>query len=109
MQWISYEAEHLDEVSNSKSKKAIAFKANLDDAGEQTSSQGKDNNVDMALLTKRFKSFGRKGFFKGKRQMKFSEDRKTFKSKEEVNGKDIVCYECRKLGHIKPGCSSLKK
>lgn len=89
---ISYEAEHLNKENNSKGQKAIAFKANLNNAGEQTSSEDEDDE-DMTLLTKRFKNFLRKGGnFKGKRQMRFSKDKRPFKSKEESKGKLIVCY-----------------
>lgn len=41
--------------------------------------------------------------------MKFSKERKFSKMKDENKGKDIVCYECKKPGHIKPDCPFLKK
>lgn len=39
--------------------------------------------------------------------MKFSDDKKPYRKKDESRGKDIVCYEHGK--HIKPNCPSLKK
>jgi len=47
--------------------------------------------------------------FKGKRAMKISNDRKPFKSKEKVKGENIVNYECKKQGHTKRDCPSLKR
>lgn len=41
--------------------------------------------------------------FKGKKQMKLSEKRKFSK------GKEVVCFERKKLGHIKLECPLLKK
>ena len=43
----------------------------------------------------------KEGNFKDKCRMKFSEERKPYKSKEEPKSKDIVYYECKRLGHIK--------
>lgn len=65
--FISYKVEHLNEEDNSKSKKAIAFKIKHDDTCEQISSDSEDDDEDMALLTRRFKSFMKKGGnYKGK-------------------------------------------
>ena len=41
--------------------------------------------------------------------MKFSEDKTFSKEKDENKGNDIICYECKKSGHIKLECPLLKK
>lgn len=64
----------------------------------------------MALFTKSFKTFMMKGtYFRGRKNSKFSEEKRPFKGKEESKGKNIVCFECRKSGHIKFDCPLLKK
>lgn len=49
------------------------------------------------------------GNYKGRRHIKFLEDKKPFKNKEKSKGKDIVCNECRKPDHIKLDCPLVKK
>ncbi|XP_056164048.1 receptor-like protein EIX1 [Syzygium oleosum] len=56
---MSYESKHLNEKNNSKDNKAIAFKANNDNPGEETSSED-DDDEDMTLFTTKFKNFIRR-------------------------------------------------
>lgn len=69
---MSYEVEHLNEESNSKGKKFIAFKDGNDNVGGETSSKDEDED-DMALFTKKFKKFMKKdGNYQGRRHTRFS-------------------------------------
>ena len=41
--------------------------------------------------------------------MKVPKERRPYKNKEELKGRDLVCYECRKPCHIKLDCPLLEK
>ncbi|KAA3488200.1 Copia protein [Gossypium australe] len=63
-----------------------------------------DDEEEMAMFAKKFKKFMK--FNKAKRFPK----REIIKDEPNKNEKDqIVCYECKKLGHIKFDCPQLKK
>ncbi|GAV75352.1 zf-CCHC domain-containing protein [Cephalotus follicularis] len=62
----------------------------------------------MALLTKRIRRIllDKKNFSK-KQLKKFQSKGDSSKSDKEKKG--VICYECNKLGHIRPNCPKLKK
>ncbi|XP_057996593.1 uncharacterized protein LOC131175914 [Hevea brasiliensis] len=60
----------------------------------------------MAMLARKFKRAFKKGGSKYKKFLKkYTPKDKRFKDSKE----EVVCYECHKLGHIKPKCPLLKK
>ncbi|KAK9031776.1 hypothetical protein V6N11_056065 [Hibiscus sabdariffa] len=81
-----------------KKKIGIALKVSLE------SDSSDEDDEEMAFLAKRFTRFmksnrGRKFLRKGE-----------FKNKNREEEKDqLICYECKKLGHIRTECPQLKK
>ncbi|KAK8661446.1 hypothetical protein V6N13_091050 [Hibiscus sabdariffa] len=81
-----------------KKKIGIALKASLE------SDSSEEDDEEMAFLAKRFTRFmksnrGRKFLRKGE-----------FKNKNREEEKDqLICYECKKPGHIRTECPQLKK
>ncbi|MQM16935.1 hypothetical protein Taro_049898 [Colocasia esculenta] len=76
---------------------------------DESESSSDSENEEMAMLTRQFKKFLR---FK----KKGSDNSKTFPKKDftnklECNKKSnmIVCYECKKPGHMRGECLELKK
>ncbi|KAE8734950.1 hypothetical protein F3Y22_tig00000541pilonHSYRG00037 [Hibiscus syriacus] len=89
----------IDETKKEKKKNVgVALKSTRDesDSGED------DDDEEMTLFSKRFRKL-----IKPNRGRKF-ERNEGFKN--EPNEKDpIICYECKKLGHVKYDCPQLKK
>ncbi|PKA50076.1 hypothetical protein AXF42_Ash021107 [Apostasia shenzhenica] len=81
-----------------KKKKAIALRA----ASPTTSDNDATSSGDEEALMKKKRNFSRRA---QKKPFKPKEKKEsTSKNKED----DIVCYECKKPGHIKPNCPLLK-
>ena len=68
---------------------------------------GSDEDDEMAMFSRKFKKFMRmKKFGNGRRPQR----RDMIKGESSKKEKDpIVCYECKKSGHIKFECPLLKK
>ena len=85
--------------------KNIAFKCSSSKAKSNDYSSDGSEDEEMALLAKRFTKYLKK--------KKFQNDKRMFRregGKDEASKKDpIVCYECKKPGHIKYDCPNLKK
>ncbi|PKU86817.1 Retrovirus-related Pol polyprotein from transposon TNT 1-94 [Dendrobium catenatum] len=98
---IAYEQgvnqRNLD-VGVKKMKKTMALKDNNLD----TDSSGFKNN-DVAFITRQFKSFLRKN---NKYHQKWKRGKDSINYK---NSSDVVCFEYKKLGHVKADCPTLKK
>ena len=88
--------------TSTSSKKSIQ-----QDSDEQETSSESDDG-EMAMLTRQFKKF-----LKFKRRDTGNSKpfpKKNFSQKYESNKKsDIVCYECKKQGHMRGECPELKK
>ena len=96
----SYEIEHQNEENESRGNKSIALKTNID-----SDADSEDEDVDdeeLALYIKKYKKMKIKG-----RNLK---GKKLFEKKKSVDETErLICFHCRKCGHIKPNCPLLKK
>ena len=61
------------------------------------------SDEEMTLLTRRFNKIFKKGQF-SRRQ-----GRRNFGKEEESKKDPIICFECKKSGHIKVDCPKLRK
>lgn len=105
---MAQEGERQDKCEK-KGKKCITFKANTYDADDTTLDEDEDDE-EMALLPQKFKNLNEeKGETSRATNNQEFDDRQFSKSKEDNKGKDVICFQCWKRGHIKPDCSSLKK
>ena len=98
----SYEIEQINEENDSKGKRSLALKSNIDfddvDSDE-------DSDEELTLIIKKFKKMKKQGkMLKGK---KFNEKKKICDEAEVA--KDVICFHCKKRGHIKTNCPLLKK
>ena len=84
------------EGKESIKNKGIAFKALSSNVKEEIKDD--DNDEEMSLFRKRFnKMFKRVKFPIG-------QERRNFNKEEEPEKDPIICYECKKLGHINVEC-----
>jgi hypothetical protein len=92
-----------DDVTQKKGKSKM-LKAESSEDSDTPSDESTDDEI--ALMSRRFKQMLKK---KGRSNRLFKRERKPFRrsSKEEV--KEIVCYECKKSGHMKADCPRLKR
>ncbi|KAL4297869.1 hypothetical protein GQ457_12G012820 [Hibiscus cannabinus] len=94
------EEKTLEKEEVEKKKIGIAFKASQ----EEIDSSGEKDDEEMAMLAKRFTRF-----MKSQRGRRFQWNG-DFKSKSKEEEKDkLICYECKRPGHIRSECSQLKK
>ncbi|MQL72243.1 hypothetical protein Taro_004596 [Colocasia esculenta] len=115
---MTYEINLKRNASVITSKKLIALKALssskvvVDKSDETDESSDEEDDDELTLLTRQFKKFLRKkgkGNFKSSNKSDFSM-KIDFNKKLETNKKtDIICYECRKPGHMRAECPDLKK
>ena len=99
--------------SKDKKKNNIAQKASTKEEGEVEKENDSEKHEDLALITRKFRKFMNGERFKGR---KYSSKRDPQKKEATSNGdkenkeekKDVVCYKCKKLGHIKYDCSLYK-
>ncbi|PKU76283.1 Retrovirus-related Pol polyprotein from transposon TNT 1-94 [Dendrobium catenatum] len=98
---IAYEKEinqkNLD-AGEKRMEKIVALKVNDTD----NNSSGSESD-DVSFITRQFKNFLRKNN-NYHQKLKRGKDSKNFK-----NSSDLVCYECRKPGHVKTDCPTLKE
>ncbi|KAM6578285.1 hypothetical protein CsatB_030122 [Cannabis sativa] len=95
---IFMNAQEEEEVDKKK-KNTIAFKSTSHDDSE-ASEDGDSDMEDITLLTKNFKKF-----------LKFKKNANRFYNSRESSRKDdqIICYECKKPGHMKTDCPLRKR
>ena len=92
-----------------KKKKSIALKA-ITKEEEKPS----DEDDDLALITRKLKKYMRGERFRGSR---FTSRRDLSKKESSSHGdkekweekRDLVCFKCKKSGHIKYDCPSLQE
>ncbi|KAH9704286.1 hypothetical protein KPL70_011393 [Citrus sinensis] len=93
---ISYEEDLAAERGNEERKKTIALKVTKYESDEES----EPDDEELAMLARRFKKI----FKKTGDRRKFR-NFKNQKEKKEV----IICYECKKPGHIRSECPLLNK
>ncbi|MQL68565.1 hypothetical protein Taro_000803 [Colocasia esculenta] len=115
---MTYEINLKRNASVITSKKPIALKASsssknvIEKSDETYESFDEDEDDELALLTKQFKKFLRKrekGKFKPSNKKDFSKKTDFNKKIETIKKIDIICYECRKPGHMRGECPDLKR
>ena len=79
-----------------KNRKDIALRTQEDHLKENSSDEDFDD--DVSLLTKKFKRFIKRNKFKN-----------DTKNKVEPKKEQVICYECKKLGHFKSECPQAKR
>ncbi|KAH9670992.1 CCHC-type domain-containing protein [Citrus sinensis] len=93
---ISYEEDLAVKKGHEEKKKNIALKASKHESDEESEM----DDEELAMLARRFRKF----YKKNNEQRKF----RGYKNKKKKK-KSIICYECKKPGHIRPECPLLNK
>ena len=95
--------EVKSKLKRKKIKKAIALKASLEASEEDPNEGYSDDDVEIAMLTRNFNRF-----LKRKNPSRLRDFNKKYEGKGKKKTKEVTCYECKKLGHIKSECPKLK-
>ncbi|KAH9750717.1 Integrase catalytic domain-containing protein [Citrus sinensis] len=93
---ISYEEDLVVERGNEEKKKNIALKATK----YESDGESESDDEELAMLARRFRKF-----FKKTGDRRKYRNLKNQKEKKEV----IICYECKKPGHIRSECPLFNK
>ena len=100
---LSIKQKGEEQTEKEDKRKTIALKASQEAIDEDPNEGSSDDDVEIAMLTKNFNRFLKR---------KFPSRSKHFNKKYEGEGKmktkEVTCYECKKLGHIKSECPKLK-
>ena len=97
-----------------KKKKIIALKATTKEEEKEVEKEKQsEEDEDLALIARKFNKFMRGERFKGRR---FTSRRDLAKNESSSHGdtekweekRDLVCFKCKKLGHIKYDCPLYK-
>ncbi|KAH1046917.1 hypothetical protein J1N35_037701 [Gossypium stocksii] len=99
---VTMQKKYVTKIKEAQKKVGVAFKSTTCKKDEDSSNN--DDDEDMVMFAKKFKKFMK--FNKGKRFPR----RDIIKGEPKKKEKDqIICYECKKSGHIKFDCPQLKK
>ena len=96
-----------------KKKKSITLKATTKEEKEVEEEKQSKKDEDLTLITIKFNKFMKGEKFKGRR---FTSRKDSFKKESSSHGdkerweekRDLVCFKCKKLGHIKYDCPLYK-
>jgi hypothetical protein len=100
---MTHEIILKENEEESKKKKNIAFKSSTKEEGDDSDDEGDDE--DLAFITRKLKRMIRRnqGFKRNSRK-----EYKGQSSKQEKKKDQIICYECKRPGHVKMDCPSFK-
>ena len=90
-------------------KKIIALKAQEEKVVEKTKIN--DMEEDIALITKRVQKLMIKDKFSGRAYNKMNNYKKEViqdKKEKREEAKEVICYKCKKSGHVKYDCRLFK-
>ena len=100
---LQYEETSFKREENKSLSKAL--KVQMQESNGSNNSDGSTND-EMTLMTKKFKQMIKKN---GKFQHSYRRIDFRFKNKNNKESNEIICFKCRKLGHLKVECPQLKK
>jgi hypothetical protein len=89
---MAYEVQLQDRQEEEPKKRSLAFKATSDSENSE-----EDEDEDIALITRQFRRFIKKGRFQRK-----------VKKVDSSIPNEVKCFNCKKAGHIKKDCPLLK-
>ena len=99
--------------SEDKKKKSIALKATTKEEKEVEEEKQSEEDDDLALITRKLNKYMRGERFRGR---KFTSRKDLSKKESSSHGdkkkwegkRDLVCFKCKKSGHIKYDCPIYK-
>ncbi|XP_031247883.1 uncharacterized protein LOC116105614 [Pistacia vera] len=97
---LTFEMKRTPKEEESKPKREIALKTINEEEEDDSSMEEDETN----FLAKRFTKFlARNKRFKGRSFQKFKA-----RNDEDKGKSEIICHECKKLGHIRQDCPQIK-
>ena len=99
---LSIKQSGEEQVEKEEKKKTIALKASKE-VSEEENEASSDDDIEIAMLTRNFNRF-----LKRKHPLRIRDFNKKYEGEGKKKTKEVTCYECKKLGHIKRECPKLK-
>ena len=100
---LSIKQRGEDQVEKEEKKKVITLKALLEESEEDPNEGSSDDDIEITMLTRNFNRFFKRKLFSRKKDFN-----KKYEGEGKKKTKEVTCYECKKLSHIKSECPKLK-